>query len=195
MTDEIIRKGEGYVIYRTDELGPAVPYVSEIRAESTNHGFFDLRKQPELIDDVPEAQKSKGLLQILRTLNAPNSPFMSLGCECRFDEVSNSNGQLYFSSYTDFTFHEPQRHSSEQQMIEVAEQFLVALEPAQEALFSFEIGIQRMRHFFKEEGGYNITLGLFGYGKTEKQAKEFYEIGAIHTDKALAKIISDNLID
>ena len=76
MADEIIKQGPGYVLYRTTEWGPAVPYKRIVHEDSVNHSFVDLRDQPGLIDQIPESSRSAGLRAILRALNAANSPFI-----------------------------------------------------------------------------------------------------------------------
>jgi hypothetical protein len=190
MADEIIRQGNGFTIYRTTDWGPAVPYLAEAREDSMNHGFLDLRDRPDLIKLVPEAAKSEGLGEILRALNVAGSPFMSLGCEHRLNPLDGSaNGfTCYFHSYTDITYRDPVRHASEEQMIELADRFLSLVSGHPGAVFAFEIGIQRMRHFFGCRAGYNLSLGLSGYGQTEEQAAASYDAGAREAAKAFAEL-------
>ena len=57
-----------------------------------------------------------------------------------------------------------------------------------DAVFGFEIGIQRMKHFFGDRAGYNLSLGLSGYGQTEEQAAQSYWVGAEQTAKAFIKL-------
>ncbi|MFZ3212842.1 MAG: hypothetical protein WA188_15170 [Terriglobales bacterium] len=196
MADEIIRQGPGFTVYRTGDWGPPVPYPAIVRASSVNHGFYDLRDHPELAAQIPEASRSVGLQAILRALNAPGSPFMSLGCEYRLNQRDGSSDGLtcYFHSYVDLTYRDPARHSSEGQMVSLAERFLQEVKGSQDAVFGFEIAVQRMKHFFGNLAGYSLNLGLSGYGRTEEQAAKSYEAGAYETAKAFTKLSRDNPI-
>lgn len=190
MSDEIIKQGPGFVIYRASDSGPPVPYPSALREDSMNHGFFDLRDRPEFCSHIPEASKSMGLQAILRALNAPGSFFMSIGCEYRLNPTNGFSGNFtcYFHSYTDLTYRDPLRHASEEGMVDLAEHFLRQVEGSEDAVFGFEIGIQRMKHFFGNQAGYNLSLGLSGYGQTEEQAAQSYQVGAEQTAKAFIKL-------
>lgn len=78
--DEIIEQGPGYTIAITDEAGTLTNYSACVRPDgSINHGFLDLRDQPELVERVPEAAKSEGLAEILRVANSKGSPFFTIG--------------------------------------------------------------------------------------------------------------------
>jgi len=190
MADEVIRQSTGFTIYRTTDWGPPVPYPAAAREDSVNHGFLDLRDRPDLVEQVPEAAKSEGLRMIVRALNAVGSPFMSIGCEHRLNPLNDStNGfTCYFHSYTDLTYPDPARHASEEQMIDLAERFLRLIADQPGGAFGFEIGIQRMRHFFGTRAGYNLNLGLSGYGQSEEQAAASYEAGARESARAFTEL-------
>lgn len=190
MVDDVIKKGPGFILYRTTDWGPPIPYPSVPREDSINHGFFDLRNRPELAAQIPEAQRSLGLQAILSALNDSKSPLMSLGCEYRLNcrEDFDDGFPFYFHSYTDLTFREAAKHSTEQQMINLADDFIQNVIFSAEFAFSFELGIQRLKHFFNTPGGYNLTLGLSGYGKTESDAALAYEFGAQSAAEAFVTI-------
>jgi len=190
MANEIIRQGPGFTIYRTSDWGPPVPYPPVMHKDSINHGFVDLRDHPERAAQIPETRKSKGLEMILRVL-AP-SPLMSIGCEYRLNTRDGAGDGLgyYFHSYTDLTYRDPAQHASEQQMIDLAESLLREIEPRNGAVFGFEIAVQRMKCFFGKCGGYNLSLGLSGYGRTEEEASRSYEISAGQTAEAFTRLFA-----
>ena len=76
--DTIIRRGPGFVIAQSDVAETLIPYSGSLRRDGDiNHGFKDLRGRPELVDEIPEAKKSKGLANLLRVIAHTASPFMS----------------------------------------------------------------------------------------------------------------------
>jgi predicted nucleotide-binding protein len=192
MSDEIISQGPGFTIYRTSDWGPAVPYRAAPREESVNHGFMDLRDHPELVAAIPEAAASPGLRQILHLLNEPGSPLMSIGCERRLNSRNDPRDEykLYYHSYTDLTYRDPAKHAAECQLVQLANDFLHGVIGVADAVFAFELGIQRMRAFFGTQAGYVLSLGLSGYGRSEEEAGYSYEAGAQATANAFSKIIA-----
>jgi hypothetical protein len=63
-----------------------------------------------------------------------------------------------------------------------------AVEPREDAVFGFEIAVQRMKCFFGKCEGYNLSVGLSGYGRTKEEASRSYEIGACQTAAAFAQL-------
>jgi len=61
--------------------GNTVPYPPLFDAIRQNHGYVDTRGRIDRIADIPEAQVSEALADILRSLAAPDSPLISLGCD------------------------------------------------------------------------------------------------------------------
>lgn len=61
--------------------GNTVPYPPLFDAIRKNHGFVDTRGRIDRIADIPEAQLSEALAELLLLLAAPDSPLISLGCD------------------------------------------------------------------------------------------------------------------
>ncbi|MBX5210789.1 hypothetical protein [Rhizobium sp. NZLR11] len=183
MTDKVIAQVPGFIIYRTTDSGPPVPYVPEAREESSNHGFMDLRDHPELVDAIPECMKSPGLADLIRALNEAGSLLMSIGCECKMNDREPDDGNpflRYFHSYTDLTFRDPARHATEDQLVTLAKAMANSIQFEEEVPCSFELGVQRMKHFFGGEG-YNLSMGLSGFGSDEAESRANYEKAAALT--------------
>lgn len=103
---------------------------------------------------------------------------MSIGCErvlAKFESPRDDDLTCYIRSYTDLTFRDPARHATEEQLTELAFQFLQNLSFKPAGAISFELGIQRMKHFFGDNKGYNMSLGISGYGRDEREASDVYE--------------------
>jgi len=59
----------------------SIPYPPIDRANGgKNYGFKNLRAHPELINEIPETEGFPELRSMLTAINAPASPFHSLGC-------------------------------------------------------------------------------------------------------------------
>lgn len=62
-------------------VGNTVPYPPLFDAVRKNHGYVDTRGRIDRIANIPEAQLSDALADILLSLAAPSSPLISLGCD------------------------------------------------------------------------------------------------------------------
>jgi hypothetical protein len=84
--------------------GKGIPYggASEDRPDgSRNHGFKRLRSKLGEIAAIPEAQGIAALENALIALNAPASPFFTVGCEKAFGK--NDSGH-WIRGYLEFAF-------------------------------------------------------------------------------------------
>jgi hypothetical protein len=97
--DEIIHQGPRYVIARSYRLSGLVPYPPDQRPDgSINDGWIDLRRHPERVPEIPEAQCSLGLTEILCVLAAQQSPLMSGACEWWALDRTVLGGGVYVGS-------------------------------------------------------------------------------------------------
>lgn len=73
-----------------------------------NHGFKNLRTNPELIDTVPELMADDSMRELVRTLNTQSDSFFTAGCfsHYRLDKpVSPADDALgYYEGYVEFAF-------------------------------------------------------------------------------------------
>jgi hypothetical protein len=84
-----------------------VPYISENRNDSQNHGYFDLKTDLSLIDSIPEVQNWQEIAELLQSVNSPSSHFQSLGCEKSFSSFVNEEYPhltIKLVSYIDIAF-------------------------------------------------------------------------------------------
>ena len=64
-----------------DDRKMGIPYVYQDRGTSINHGFFNLRRKPELIPTIPEIQGWPQMVPLLQAINRPTGVFWSLACD------------------------------------------------------------------------------------------------------------------
>jgi len=86
--------------------GKGIPYggVGKLRPDGdANYGFKNLKTCPEQIADVPELQRDPALRELVRTINAPETGLLSVGCVS--GPVEDTQGHR-MSGYVEFAFNE-----------------------------------------------------------------------------------------
>jgi len=187
MAEIVHHEGPGYRIAQTDIPMTAIPYPAVERQDgNVNHGFFDLRDHPELADQIPEVQKSRGIGDIVRAANAKGSAIMTLGCECALSPVEPSpegTRSWRVGSYVSVAFRDPRRNSEPGALVRLAETILSRIPPSEEHHIGFEFLVEPLKVFFEHEGQYELTLKPEGHGRTEEEAWRAFEhaAGAVAT--------------
>lgn len=172
---KILHQGPGYTIAETSEAVTIVPYLGSAQREngSQNHGFMDLRGRPELVDKIPEAQKSTGLSTFLRTLADPSSKLMSSGCECHaFEKFDNPQSPRWVAGcYINVMFQDAIRNKNKNSMRDIAAYSLNGVGPPPEGIhIGFELLIEPLKGFFGVDGCYCVMIKTLGFGATKDQA-------------------------
>jgi len=173
---EVIEEGECYRIAREAGFGPAVPYGSILRTnDSSNYGFIDLRGNLAAVELIPEARDCPGLQEFLRTINAPSSPLMSLGCDHRLEKLSDTwegGPKSCQHSYVDIAYVNPERGHLEQNLIDLARWIVakMALQPSN--WIQLHLVPQRMRHFFGDTDCFNLAIWIAANGYDDNHATE-----------------------
>lgn len=83
--------------------GKGVPYYGDGEAREdgdANHGFKNLKTNPELIDSVPELVPDRALRRIVEALNARTSGVLTIGCLS--GPVNEDEGHRY-TGYVEFS--------------------------------------------------------------------------------------------
>jgi hypothetical protein len=83
-----------------------VPYLPQQRQEpeSSNFGYFDLKKNPRVIDDIPELKDRPELRSLLEELNSENSFFRTVGCDAWDLEDQPRTGEWISGGYVQVAF-------------------------------------------------------------------------------------------
>lgn len=85
-----------------DERQKSIPYPQEIRADSINAGFFDLKSNPDLATKIVEARDLPGLLSLVQFFSEQASPYFSVGCEKAV--WMEESGRYAARGYVEFSF-------------------------------------------------------------------------------------------
>jgi len=73
------------------------PYRCDFTDGRTNNGGIDLTREPHRISEITEAKDFPELTKFIIDINAPESPFITLGCEAGEDDG-------VFAGYVEFSF-------------------------------------------------------------------------------------------
>jgi hypothetical protein len=84
-----------------EQRSKAIPYPAELDDGRTNHGFKDVKGNPEAIDAIAEIQDCRSLRDALQALNAPETQFFTVGCEKALNE---HDGKFWKRGYLEFSF-------------------------------------------------------------------------------------------
>src|SRR5260221_1202337 len=101
---------------------PYAPSRDRDTGEMIDHGFFDLKAHPDLVEAVPELRGALELWSLVTALNSPSSPLMSLGCGLAAGKPALALGpevSAQFVSSVNIAFADLRRNSDEE-LIDVA---------------------------------------------------------------------------
>jgi hypothetical protein len=78
-----------------------IPYPAELDDGRTNHGFQDLKGNTNAVQAIAEVQDCPALRDALVAINAPETPFFTVGCE---KSPNQGEGMFWKSGYLEFAF-------------------------------------------------------------------------------------------
>ncbi len=167
--------------------------------------YVDLKRQPELIARIEEAEQFPELGEFLRALNSPRSMVETAKCDAwTTSELSPEeeiyNASLKFASYVDVVFSNiDARLSSMRQSLSAHQQFarkLVALLQRTPETPS-TAGVCVRRCYFAEEGGVRegcyLTLYVSGYGTDEARARQSWRVALKLVGNAIMQLSASGL--
>lgn len=164
------------------EIGGDAP-VLEIpwRSEDGQIRYFDLKRQPELLLQLPEARASDELREFLRWLNSPESPWETakcdLWCSQEMDQEEDIFGEPWkFGSYVDLFFVDPKEMMSFSVHERWVQSLVQRLRISPEIAAAVELDVRRCFDRRKGTGisGFYITFVLHGYGRDGAQARKHW---------------------
>lgn len=147
--------------------------------------FFDLRQQPELLLEVPEAAFYPELAQFLSWANSADSPFETAKCDAWTSRKLEVEEEIFgepckFGSYVDLLF----ANAATRAQFSTSEKFVQAivrlLRRAPEMASAAEFIVRRCQDHRAESKQHTdcfyITFYLNGYGEDEQQAHKRWAI-------------------
>ncbi len=141
--------------------------------------YFDLKRQPELIEQIEEAAKFPELGEFLRTVNSARSLLESAKCDVWTTAELSAEEEIYaashkFASYVDLVFSDVDRRRSFPFHENFARRLTELLRRAPDILSSVEVCVRRCFYGDADEGFY-FTVCTSGYGSDDAGARRNWE--------------------
>jgi len=180
------------------ELGREDPAL-EIpwKSDDGSHRYYDLKHNPELVLQIPEATNNAELSAFLSRMNAAGFPMQSAKCDAWFTDEISAEEEIFgepgkFVSYVDLVFADDQRRLLLEDHEELARGLCALLQRAPEMAASVELVIRRC--YFHPEGkpddsidGFCITAYVSGFGEDEGEARKRWAIALALLQNALVQ--------
>lgn len=194
MEDEVLHQGPGYTIAKTSQPGTLVPYPRVVRPDGINHGWIDTRGRADLVEQIPEAAKSRGLREMLLAVARPDSPVMSSGCECgAFPNESGGYPAWHVGGFVMLMFSDPDRNSDWKELEQLAIAILRGIQGTPNHVIGYEAIIEPLKVFFGRLDCYALMFKPMGYGDTEAEAWEAFDFAAAAAAKSLTVLGGSSL--
>ncbi len=167
----------------TVELGADDPQL-EIpwTLEDGSSRFLDLKRQPELLLEIPEACAYSELAEFLNWANSPDSPFETAKCDAWTSREINTEDEVFgepckFGSYVDLLFVDKDRRTQFAENEGFVRSLAKLLRHAPELASAVEFTVRRcLDHRAERQECFYITFYLNGYGEDEPQARKRWAI-------------------
>jgi len=157
--------------------------------------YFDLKRRPERIAQVEEAQKFPELGEFLRTVNSARSAVESAKCDAWATEELSAEEDVFnasrkFASYVDLVFSNTNDRGSFPRHEQFVKRLVALLRRAPELSASAEVCVRRC--YFVESSatreGFYFTVYVNGYGNDEAAAWQNWAIGMKLVGSAIVQL-------
>ena len=156
--------------------------------------YYDLKRQPELLLHIEEAQRVPELGEFLGTINSPATILETAKCDVWSSTEMNPEEEVFgaackFGSYIDLLFSGHRRFLLPEHE-QLAKRLVQLLQRVPEIPAAAEFLIRRCRYHKKNatQDGFYITFYLFGYGDDETQAQQRWTIGLKLVENAIRQL-------
>jgi len=157
--------------------------------------YYNLKRQPDLLIYVKEAQRLAALEEFLTAINSSVSVLETAKCDAWHttemqpeEEIFGANSK--FASYIDLLFSDEPRRFSFSEHEQMATRLTQLLRRVPEIPAAAEFLVRRCHYHHEDEtrDGFYITFYLFGYGDDEPQAQQRWAIGLKLVENAIRQI-------
>jgi len=167
--------------------------------------FYDLKSDPALIDQIPEAQSSGELRNFLLRVNAAGFPLQTAKCDHWFTHEISDEEEFFgvpckYGSYVDLLFTNPGLQLSFPSHEEFAETLCNLLKLAPDMKASAEVMVRRCFYATHADAvsnqdadspasGYYFTVYVSGFGETEASGRQQWGIALALAQHALVQSV------
>ena len=157
--------------------------------------YYDLKRHPELLRNVEEAQRVEELGEFLCAVNATCGVLETAKCDMWLSTEINPEEEILgathkFGSYVDLLFFDASSRFSFPQHEQLAKRLTQLLQRVPEIPAAAEFLIRRCYYHGEKEiqDGFYITCYLFGYGDDEIQSRQRWAIGLKLVQNAIRQL-------
>lgn len=158
--------------------------------------YCDLKRHPELLREVEEAQRFQELGEFLAAVNSAANAVETAKCDAWTSTEINPEEEIFgapckFGSYVDILFCNECVRSSFPEYELWAKRLTELLKKAPEIPAAAEFLIRRCYYHVADglRDGFYITFYLFGYGEDEPQARQRWAIGLKLAENAIRQMV------
>lgn len=178
------------------ELGEQDDRLEVPWADPTNptNRYYDLKAQPQLLDNIVEAHANLPLRRFLEDLSRPASPFASAKCDTwTTEEFSSAERAAFpatrekFGSYVDLVFARAEFNFHPEHYKQLAGRW-AALVGSAPAAARAEFCLRRCYYQAQRAWGYYLTVFLFGYGADLQEAEQQWAAGLTALGNSLDRL-------
>jgi len=164
-------------------------------AEGGGPRYYDLKRHPELLHNLEEAQRAPELGEFLCAVNTAAGVLETAKCDIWSSTEMNPEEEIFgsahkFGSYVDLLFSDVDSRFSFPQHEQLAKRLTQLLQRVPEIPAAAEFLIRRCYYHAEEEirDGFYITFYLFGYGDDEVQSRQRWAIGLKLVETAIRQL-------
>jgi hypothetical protein len=157
--------------------------------------YYDLKRQPDLLIYVKEAQRLAAVEEFLSAINSSVSVLETAKCDAWHTTEMRPEEEIFganckFASYIDLLFSDEPRRFSFSEHEQRAARLTQLLRRVPEIPAAAEFLVRRCHYHHEDEtrDGFYITFYLFGYGDDEPQAQQRWAIGLKLVENAIRQI-------
>ena len=172
-----------------------LPWQSEDGASR----YYDLKRHPDLVLQIPEAARSPQLSAFLSRVNAPEFPLQSAKCDAWYSQEISAEEEIFgetgkFVSYVDLVFTGNETRLSLEGHEALAKNLCMLLKRAPEMSASVELVIRRCFYHLdhnpnESNDGFSITTYVSGFGSDESEARRHWAIALALLQHALVQAV------
>jgi len=163
--------------------------------------YFDLKRQPRLVEQVEEARRYPELAQFLSAINSSLTILETAKCDAwsttEMKPEEEIRGAAWkFGSYVDLLFSDNESRLSFERHEQLTRQLVKLLHRVPEIPAAAEFLVRRCFYHSGDEAreGFYITFYLFGYGSEEDQARRQWAIGLELVENAVRQISAQHRV-
>ena len=164
-------------------------------ADGHRYRYYDLKRHPELLAQVEEAQRVPELGEFLAAMNAPSSILETAKCDAWASDEISAEEEVFgaarkFGSYVDLLFSAEELRFSfatHEQLVQRLTQLLKRV-PEIPAAAEFLIRRCYFHQGTETREGFYITFYLFGYADDQEHAQDQWTIGLKLVENVIRQI-------